>query len=119
MAKSYRAYAPFDVAMKLLKPTTTMVKGVAKKVYPDPSKVEDVFFGSFRTFGGTEQYSNEVYTILATATVDTWFNPEIKADCQIYLCDTGETYQIISQPENIDVRHQYMQFKVEKVGGKA
>ena len=119
MAKSYRAYAPFDVAMKLLKPTTTMVKGVTKKVYPDPSMVEDVFFGSFRTFGGTEQYSNEVYTILATATVDTWFNPEIKADCQIYLCDTGETYQIISQPENIDVRHQYMQFKVEKVGGKA
>lgn len=119
MAKSYRAYAPFDVAMKLLKPTTTMVKGVAKKVYPDPQSVEGVFFGSFRTFGGTEQYSNEVYTILATATVDTWFNPEIKADCQIYLCDTGETYQIISQPENIDVRHQYMQFKVEKVGGKA
>jgi hypothetical protein len=105
--------------MKLLKPTTTMVKGVAKKVFPDPSKVEGVFFGSFRTFGGTEQFSNEVYTILATATVDTWFNPEIKADCQIYLCDTGETYQIISQPENIDVRHQYMQFKVEKVGGKA
>jgi hypothetical protein len=119
MAKSYRAYAPFDVAMKLLKPTTTMVKGVAKKVYPEPQSVEDVLFGSFRTFGGTEQYSNEVYTILATATVDTWFNPEIKADCQIYLCDTGETYQIISQPENIDVRHQYMQFKVEKVGGKA
>lgn len=119
MAKSYRAYAPFDVAMKLLKPTTTMVKGVTKKVYPDPQSVEEVFFGSFRTFGGTEQYSNEVYTILATATVDTWFNPEIKADCQIYLCDTGETYQIISQPENIDVRHQYMQFKVEKVGGKA
>jgi hypothetical protein len=119
MAKSYRAYAPFDVAMKLLKPTTTMVKGVTKKVYPDPQSVEEVFFGSFRTFGGTEQYSNEVYTILATATVDTWFNPEIKADCQIYLCDTGDTYQIISQPENIDVRHQYMQFKVEKVGGKA
>lgn len=119
MAKSYRAYAPFDVAMKLLKPTTTMVKGVTKKAYPDPQSVEEVFFGSFRTFGGTEQYSNEVYTILATATVDTWFNPEIKADCQIYLCDTGETYQIISQPENIDVRHQYMQFKVEKVGGKA
>lgn len=119
MAKSYRAYAPFDVAMKLLKPTTTMVKGVTKKIYPDPQSVEEVFFGSFRTFGGTEQYSNEVYTILATATVDTWFNPEIKADCQIYLCDTGETYQIISQPENIDVRHQYMQFKVEKVGGKA
>ena len=119
MAKSYRAYAPFDVAMKLLKPTTTMVKGVTKKIYPDPQSVEKVFFGSFRTFGGTEQYSNEVYTILATATVDTWFNPEIKADCQIYLCDTGETYQIISQPENIDVRHQYMQFKVEKVGGKA
>lgn len=118
MARSYKPVAPFDVAMKLLTPTVTMVKGVKTKVYPDPETVADVFFGSFRTFGGTENFSNEIYMIYHTATIDTWYNPEIKADCQIYICETGEIFNIISEPENISMRHQYIQFKVEKVGGK-
>ena len=88
------------------------------EVYPDPETVTDVFFGSFRTFGGTENFSNEIYMIYHTATIDTWYNPEIKADCQIYICETGEIYNVISDPENISMRHQYIQFKVEKVGGK-
>ncbi len=117
MAKNFKPSFPFDTAMKLLKPTTTMVKGVAKKVYSDPAKVE-AFNGSFRTYGGTENFSNDIYTIFDTATIETWYNPEIKADCQIYICETGQTYNIISPPENIGMRHQFMQFKVERVGGK-
>lgn len=115
----YRPTQPFNVAMKLLIPTSTVVKGVTKKVFPSPEDVEAVFYGSFRTYGGTENFSNDVYTIFDTARIDTWYNPAIKADCEVYICDTGETYQIISQPEDIDMRHQFMQFKVEKVGGKA
>ena len=117
MAKNFRPSFPFDTAMKLLKPTTTMVKGVTKKVYSDPAKVE-AFNGNFRTYGGTENFSNDIYTIFDTATIETWYNPEIKADCQIYICETGQTYNIISPPENIGMRHQFMQFKVERVGGK-
>lgn len=118
MARGYKPFTPFDVAMKLLVPTTTVVKGVTKKVYPTPESVNDVFFGNFKTYGGTENFSNDVYTIFNTARIDTWYNPTIKADCQVYICETGETYQIINEPENIGMRHQYMQFKVEKVGGK-
>ena len=116
--RSYRPTQPFNVAMKLLVPTSTVVKGVTKKVFPSPEDVENVFFGTFRTYGGTENFSNDVYTIFNTARIDTWYNPEIKADCEVYICETGETYQIISEPENIDMRHQFMQFKVEKVGGR-
>lgn len=116
--RSYKPTQPFNVAMKLLIPTSTVVKGVTKKVFPSPEEVETVFFGSFRTYGGTENFSNDVYTIFDTARIDTWYNPTIKADCEVYICDTGETYQIISQPEDIDMRHQFMQFKVEKVGGR-
>lgn len=108
----------FDVAMKLLTPTTTVVKGVSKKVFPDPKNVETVFFGSFRTYGGTENMSNEIYTVFDTAVVDTWYRPSITTDCRIYVCETGEIYDVISRPENIDMRHQFMQFKVQKVGGK-
>lgn len=118
MARDFKPKTPFDVPMKLLIPTTTMVKGSVEKTYPDPDEVDDVFFGSFRTFGGTENFSNDVYTIFNTATIDTWYNPLLKSDCQIYICETGEIYNVINKPENIDMRHQYMQFKVEKVGGK-
>lgn len=118
MARNYKPQVPFSVPMKLLIPTTTVVKGVTKKTFP---KVEDapLFFGSFRTFGGTETTSNDTYTILDTATIDTWYRPDIKADCKIYICQTGETYEVIGTPENVLMRNQYLQFKVQKVGGKA
>jgi hypothetical protein len=118
MAKRFTLNAPFDVAMKLLVPTTTKVKGVTKKTFPDPATIEEVFFGSFRTYGGTENFSNDVYTVFDTAIIETWFNPAITTDCQIYICETGRTYNIITQPENINMRHQFVQFKVENVGGK-
>ena len=117
MAKSFRP-PTFDVAMKLLKPTITKIKGVEKKTFPDPKDVSEVFFGSFKTYGGSENFSNGIYQIFHTAIIDTWYNPEIQPECQIYICETGEKFNIISEPENIDMRHQFMQFKVEKIGGK-
>lgn len=114
----YKPKVPFSVAMKLLIPTSINDHGVTKKTFP---KLEDapVFFGSFRTFGGSEQTQNDVYTLVNTATIDTWFRPDIKADCRIYICDTAQVYEAISDPEDIELRHQYLQFKVRKVGGKA
>ena len=115
--RRYKPQAPFDVAFKLLKPTSSVVKGVTKKVFPNPEDA-DLFFGSFRTFGGSENTSNDVYTVFDTGIIDTWFRPDITSDCRIYICETGETYEIINRPENIEMRHQYLQFKVQKVGGK-
>ena len=117
MARRFRIGGPFDAAMKLLKPTSEMVRGVRKDTFPDPENVP-VFFGTFKTYGGTENSSNDVYTVYDTAQVVTWYNPDITQDCQIYLCDTGQKYRIITPPENVNMRHQYMSFKVERVGGK-
>lgn len=115
--RAYTPPTPFTVAMKLLRPTTTKVKGVTKKAFEDPADV-NVFFGAFRTYGGTEMQSNDVYTVFDTGNIDTYYNPEIKSDCRIYLCDTEETFEIINRPEDINMRHQYMRFKVQKIGGK-
>lgn len=115
--RNYKPYAPFNVAMKLLIPTETKVKGVTTKTFPEP-KDGILIFGSFRTFGGTEKVINNVLTIINTGTIDTWYSPEITADCRVYLCDTEALYDIISAPEDINMRHQYLQFKVRKVGGK-
>lgn len=118
MARKFKPYVPFNVAMKILVPISQRVQGVLKKSYSDP-KDSEMFFGSFRTFGGVENVENGVYTLIDTATIDTWYRPDIKADCRIYICDTEQIYEIIGDPEDIYMRHQYLQFKVRKVGGKA
>ena len=115
--KNYKPYFPFNVAMVLLIPTEEKVKGVTVKTFPEPEDGE-VINGSFRTFGGTEKIVNDILTIIDTGTIDTWYRPDITSDCKIYLSDTGATYEIISTPEDINMRHQYLHFKVRKVGGK-
>lgn len=114
----YKPMVPFNVPMRLLVPLVVNVQGVNKKVYPDVDE-GTLFFGSFRTFGGTELTSNEIYTVVDTARIDTWYRSDIKADCRIYLPETGDIYEIVATPENIEMRNQYLQIKVRKVGGIA
>lgn len=116
--RNYKPTAPFTVPMRLLIPTTTKSKGVVTKTYSDPDDSE-LIMGSFRTFGGTEDTDNGVVMVHNTATIDTWYRPDITSDCQIYLIDTEQTYDIISEPENINMRGQYTQFRVQLKGGKA
>lgn len=106
---------PFDVAMRLLTPRTSIIKGVAYKEWDEGV----VFNGSLRTYGGTENFSNDIYTVFDTATVDTWYDPIFKSQCRVEIIETGEVYEIISHPEDIGMRHQYCQFKMQKVGGEA
>lgn len=114
---AYKPSAPFTVPMKLLVPTESSAYGVEKKAFSDPED-SALFWGSFRTFGGTENVKNDVYTLINTAVIDTWYRPDIKADCEVYMCESGDVYEIIQAPEDIEQRHQYMRFKVQKVGGK-
>ena len=115
---AWKPSAPFNVAMKLLVPVTTQSYGAGKKNFSAPENSE-LFYGSFRTFGGTESIKDDVYTVINTGVINTWYRPDIKANCQIYLCDTEQIYDIVSDPEDIDFRHQYMQFKVQKIGGRS
>lgn len=116
--RGYRPVTPFNVPMKLLTPTTIVVKGVTKKVFSDPEE-SYLFYGSFRTFGGTESNVNNIYSIVDTATIDTWYDPRFTADCRIYLADSGVTYEIMATPENIEMRNQYLQIRCRRLGGGA
>lgn len=115
----YKPKTPFNVPVKILAPMRKTVSGVRKKVYPDPETVTEVVFVSFRTFGGTERESNGLYVIENTATVETWFRPDITSDCQMYLIPTEQTYEVIGEPENIEMRNQFLKIRVRLVGGKA
>lgn len=111
----YRPKDNFNVPMLLLVPTYTTVSGVTKKTYPNTG---DVIFGSFKTYGGTERDVNGVYSIEDTASIETWYDPRIKSDCRIKL-ESGSVYDIINEPENIEMRNQFMKFKVRRVKGGA
>lgn len=112
----YRPSSPFTVAMKLLIPTYQTVKGTKKKVFPEDGPL---IWCSFKTYGGTERDVNDVYSIEDTANVETWYRPDIKSNCRVTLADTGATYEIMNEPENINMRNQYCKFKVRRVKGGA
>lgn len=115
MARGYQPATPFITPMRLLIPAERYVKGVRKFDYPDPDTAP-MIYGSFRSFGGTEQTVNGVYTIVDTAVIDTWYRPDIQANCRVCLCETEECYEVIGTPENISMRNQFLRFRVRKVG---
>ena len=107
---------PYIASLVLLIPRYRTIKGVPQKEYP---KLEDglCFNGSFKTYGGTEAVHNGVYSVLDTGSIETWYRPDIKGDCRVALAQTGAVYEVIGEPENINMRNQYMKFKVQRVKG--
>ena len=114
--KRFTAITPFNVPMKLLIPDTVMVKGTKQKIYGDPENAP-LIFGNFRTFGGSETTQNDLYTVIDTGTVETWYRPDIKSDCHLYMCETGLTYEIKGRPENILMQNQFLRIRVQCLGG--
>lgn len=114
----YRPSLPFSVPMKLLIPTESKKQGVLKKIFPTIANGV-LIFGSFKTYGGTETTSNGVLAVEDTATVETWYRPDIDSNCRIALVDSDAVYEIIGAPEDINLRHQWLVFKVRRIKGGA
>lgn len=112
----FRPSFPYNTAIELLYPVYITEKSVRQKTYPETNIVLNC---SFKTFGGTERVENGVYSVINTANVETWYRPDIKADCAIKLLETGEVFEIVGRPENVDMRHQFCRFKVKAVEGGA
>ena len=114
----FKPSLPYTVPAELLIPTESKVKGVTKKTFPDSGKGIRINC-SFKTYGGTESNVNGVISVVNTGILETWYRPDVKADCRIRLLQTGEVYEIISKPENIDMRNQFLKFKVKAIEGGA
>ena len=101
-------------AVKLLAPKAeTQTLGVYRATYEDKGTI----FCNWKTYGGTEQTVDGVYSVIDTATVTTWYRPDITSKCRVKL---GEAvYEIINEPENIEQQNRVLQFKVRRVKGGA
>jgi hypothetical protein len=118
---NYKPNLDNQIPFVLLTPTTSKNAGVVKNVYPKIEAAlqnqDNIFFGSFKTYGGTERDVNGVYSIIDTANIETWYRPDIKSNCRIARANDGAIFEIINEPEDINQRHQFLKFKVKRVKG--
>ena len=114
----FKPTAPFVTAMVLLIPTYTTEYATMVKTYPEPSEGIRIN-GTFRTYGGTEREIDGIYSVDDTAIIETWYRPDIKSDCRIYIPELDATYDVLGRPEDIELRHQYIRMKVMAYTGGA
>lgn len=98
--------------------------GINKRVFTIEKDNENnpiVRFCNFSTYGGSEYENNNIYVVDDTANIITWYDPSIKSNGAISLCeDPKETlYEILGEPENIEMRNQELSFKVRQYKGGA
>lgn len=121
MSKEYKPSFPFNVPFVLLTPTYTTVSGVSKKTFPTVQEAlqneNNIFYGNFKTYGGTERDVNGLYSIEDTANIETWYRPDIDSDCRVAKAIDGAVYEIINEPENINAMNQFLKFKIRRVKG--
>lgn len=120
--KEFKPSLPFNVSFVILAPTTKNVSGVLKKTFPTIEEAvrteSNIFYGNFKTYGGTERDVNGIYSIEDTANVETWYRPDITSNCRVAR-DDGAIFEIINEPEDINRRRQYLKFKVRRIKGGA
>ena len=100
-------------AMCLQTPTTVNVLGVAKQSYVDG----DIIMCNFKTYGGTESLSNDILSVIDTAQITCWYRPDIKSDCRLKRLADGAVFEIVGEPENLELRNQILYFKIQRVKG--
>lgn len=112
--KEYKPATPFNVPGQYFPCTEKMVKGSLVKTY---AATGTTFYCSFRAFGGTEVENNGVTVIQDTAWIETWYDPNLKANCKIVIGEVN--YEILGIPENIAMRNKWLKFKVRSIRGGA
>jgi len=103
--------------MKIMKRHLSWVSGAAESTYHEAD--DPILFCNFKTFGGTESVVNGQIVNIATATITTWYRQDIQSPDRLVLLSDNSVWEIIGEPENFEMRGQYMQLRVKKISGGA
>lgn len=110
-----QAAATMQTPAFIVIPTIKREQGRTIKDYEN-YKEKFLIYCSFKTYGGTEIVTNNVVMLLDTAEILTWYEPKIKANCRLILAeDESRIYDILGEPENINLSNVYCKFKVQRV----
>ena len=110
----YRPKGPFTTPFELLNPSYEKIQGNNIANYPEGG---EMIFCSFLTFGGTQTAVNGVLSIQDTADMETWYRPDIRNDSRLKRVEDGAVFEVKGEPEDIEFRHQWLKFKVERLRG--
>ena len=108
--------AQMSTAMRLQTPVSGKTLGVSKKTWAD---VDGVVMVNMKTYGGTETTSNGVLAIEDTAQIVCWYRPDVRSGCRLIRLYDNAAFEILGEPENIEMRNQFLKFKVRRVKGGA
>ena len=113
-------YRPVEVnqmttPMMIYKAEEKYELGVLKKTLVPVDRI----FCNFKTYGGTEKEVNGVIAVEDTATITTWFRPDITSDCILKRLTDGADFEILGEPENIEQRNMVLRFKIRRIKGGA
>ena len=109
----FKLSGPLATPATLYNPTYSTSYGVPEKTWDKGTQI----FCTFRTFGGTETTVNDLTTVENTAVIETWFRPDITSESKLVV--NGKEYEVLGDPEDISMRHQYLQIKVRQIKGGA
>lgn len=110
----YRPTRAFTTAFYILNPTIKQSLGKVIKEYPDTGVIVYV---SFVTYGGTETTVNGVLSVQETANIECWYRKDITADTRLKRVEDGKIFSLLTDPEDIEFRHQFLKFKVTSMRG--
>lgn len=97
----------------LLIPTMQDYKGVRKNTFV----AAGTFLANSKTYGGTELHVDGILQVEETASVTTWYRPDITSACRIQRVTDGAIFEILGEPENIEQRNMILKFKVRRIKG--
>lgn len=106
----YKPNLPYHITARWLIPSVEKVNGVNKFSYSDG----ELFGCHMKSYGGREETVNDVYRVVEQWNVETYFNPNITEKYRIRLSD-GSEWKVLAKPENVEMRNQFMLFKIERV----
>jgi hypothetical protein len=116
--------AQMTTVMMLQLPRIVKDFGVSKKVWEDSNLVIRC---NYKSYGGTEKVSNDILSVEDTAQIVCFFHPDIKDECRLVRLADGKdekgkwkaVFEILGEPENIEMRNQFLKFKIRRIKGGA
>lgn len=111
-------YRPKEIS-QMTTPVTLQVpvmsdyNGVHTKSYSNMG----ILFVNFKSYGGTEKAVNGILQVEETAVITCWYHPDVASNCRIVRNVDNAVFEILGEPENIEMRNMFLKFKVRRIKG--
>lgn len=108
-----KAASSMRTPIRLAKRTRSLVLGAPEFTFTELTDGD--LMCSFKTYGGTPGVQNGLLSVENTGVIVTWYRQDIQAGDRIIRLSDHSCWEILHEPENVDMANQYLIFKVQKI----